>query len=125
MQKALRSAIPSPFSYHLPRPTIRKPLNSSGTIRFAQSESGPHQSHQMDPEKQPTHPESETTDTMSSLGEGYATRSDEEGFGGIYGGNQYFPRKTDHQAPTEKFDDSQGSEVKEKEKARHQEKVAP
>lgn len=28
-------------------------------------------------------------DTMSSFGVGYATRSDEEGFGGIYGGNQY------------------------------------
>lgn len=25
---------------------------------------------------------------MSSFGEGYATRCDEEGFGGIYGGNQ-------------------------------------
>lgn len=28
-------------------------------------------------------------DVMShSFGEGYATRSDEEGFGGVYGGNQ-------------------------------------
>ena len=27
-----------------------------------------------------------------SFGEGYATRSDEEGFGGIYGGNQSFPK---------------------------------
>lgn len=31
----------------------------------------------------------ETRDVMShSFGEGYATRSDEEGFGGVYGGNQ-------------------------------------
>ena len=31
-------------------------------------------------------------DTMShSFGEGYATRSDEEGFGGVYGGNQSKP----------------------------------
>lgn len=35
-------------------------------------------------------------DVMShSFGEGYATRSDEEGFGGIYGGNQFFPNKDD------------------------------
>jgi len=27
-----------------------------------------------------------------SFGEGYATRSDEEGFGGIYGGNQSMPK---------------------------------
>lgn len=27
-----------------------------------------------------------------SFGEGYATRSDEEGFGGIYGGNQSIPK---------------------------------
>lgn len=27
-----------------------------------------------------------------SFGEGYATRSDEEGFGGIYGGNQSLPK---------------------------------
>jgi hypothetical protein len=27
-----------------------------------------------------------------SFGEGYATRSDEEGFGGIYGGNQCIPK---------------------------------
>lgn len=27
-----------------------------------------------------------------SFGEGYATRSDEDGFGGIYGGNQSVPK---------------------------------
>ncbi|XP_021908183.1 uncharacterized protein LOC110822384 isoform X2 [Carica papaya] len=33
-----------------------------------------------------------TSDVMEiSFGEGYATRSDEEGFGGIYGGNQRMP----------------------------------
>jgi hypothetical protein len=38
-------------------------------------------------------------DVMShSFGEGYATRSDEEGFGGIYGGNQSFP-KPEHDEP--------------------------
>lgn len=33
---------------------------------------------------------------MSSFGEGYATRSDEEGFGGIYGGNQEDEEKVVH-----------------------------
>ncbi|KAK8511531.1 hypothetical protein V6N12_038133 [Hibiscus sabdariffa] len=59
-------------------------------------------------------------DVMSdSFGEGYATRSDEEGFGGIYGGND---KKTDEEnhANLPDYDKTQGSEVKEKEKARHQ-----
>lgn len=30
-----------------------------------------------------------------SFGEGYATRSDEEGFGGTYGGNQSFQKHKD------------------------------
>jgi hypothetical protein len=35
----------------------------------------------------------ELRDVMShSFGEGYATRSDEEGFGGIYGSNQSLPK---------------------------------
>lgn len=58
---------------------------------------------------------------MTSFGEGYATRSDEEGFGGIYGGNQYVVKdKNGH----EEFDHKQGSEVKETEKARNQSKAA-
>ncbi|XWS33760.1 hypothetical protein CRYUN_Cryun22dG0111000 [Craigia yunnanensis] len=53
-------------------------------------------------------PKEKSGDVMShSFGEGYATRSNEEGFGGIYGGN-------------ETYDQTQESEVKEKEKARHQ-----
>uniref|UniRef100_K4BB45 Uncharacterized protein n=1 Tax=Solanum lycopersicum TaxID=4081 RepID=K4BB45_SOLLC len=60
-------------------------------------------------------------ETMSSFGEGYATRSDEEGFGGIYGGNQEDEEKVVHGS---EFDNKQGSEVKEKEKARNQSEVA-
>ncbi|KAG2720056.1 hypothetical protein I3760_02G018000 [Carya illinoinensis] len=71
-------------------------------------------------------PNEKLGDVMShSFGEGYATRSDEEGYGGIYGRNQSFP-----QAHTEQdkhihenhpaYDKTQGSEVKEKENARHQ-----
>ncbi|KAE7999920.1 hypothetical protein FH972_004303 [Carpinus fangiana] len=63
-------------------------------------------------------------DVMShSFGEGYATRSDEEGFGGIYGGNQSIPNPEQDEHVHENhpaYDKSQGSEVKEKEKARHQ-----
>ncbi|KAK3224106.1 hypothetical protein Dsin_011131 [Dipteronia sinensis] len=67
-----------------------------------------------------------TGDVMShSFGEGYATRSDEEGFGGTCtGSNQSFPPKAgvdneiheNHPA----YDKTQGSEVKEKENSRHQ-----
>ncbi|XP_020218046.1 uncharacterized protein LOC109801401 [Cajanus cajan] len=63
-------------------------------------------------------------DLMShSFGEGYATRSDEEGFGGIYGGNQSIHKTQTENSVHENhpaYDKTQGSEVKEKEKARHQ-----
>ncbi|XVF17888.1 hypothetical protein REPUB_Repub10bG0163500 [Reevesia pubescens] len=58
-----------------------------------------------------------------SFGEGYATRSDEEGFGGIYGGNQSNPDTETDKGVNENhpaYDKTQGSEAKEKEKARHQ-----
>ncbi|XP_072972033.1 uncharacterized protein [Typha angustifolia] len=58
-------------------------------------------------------------DVMSdSYGEGYATRSDEEGFGGIYGGNDPIANPG-HSVKHPGHDNSQGSEVKEKEKARN------
>ncbi|KAF8406431.1 hypothetical protein HHK36_008518 [Tetracentron sinense] len=60
-----------------------------------------------------------------SYGEGYSTRSDEEGFGGIYSGNQSLPKpdedkdKIVHESHPG-YDKTQGSEVKEKEKGRCQ-----
>jgi hypothetical protein len=86
-----------------------------------------------------------------SFGEGYSTRSDEEGFGGVYGGNDPVENLgTEKIHPSHpgsctlcpqsdtwlcnvvlsvdrfagcvscaEYDTSQGSEVKEKEKARH------
>ncbi|XP_072972465.1 uncharacterized protein [Typha angustifolia] len=58
-------------------------------------------------------------DVMShSFGEGYATRSDEEGFGGTYGGNDP-DVNPGHRVNHPEYDKSQGSEVKEKEKARN------
>ncbi|KAK6258356.1 hypothetical protein SCA6_012830 [Theobroma cacao] len=75
-------------------------------------------------------PNEKTGDVMShSFGEGYATRSDEEGFGGTYGGNQSnskieMDKEIHENHPGElkavSYDKTQGSEVKEKEKARHQ-----
>ncbi|XP_027362155.1 uncharacterized protein LOC113869853 [Abrus precatorius] len=89
-------------------------------LRFCtQSDTDRDSAHKMDKTQKPSE---ETThgygDAMThSFGEGYATRSDEEGFGGIYGGNQS-TLKTDENHPA--YDKTQGSEVKEKEKARHQ-----
>ncbi|XP_006650516.2 uncharacterized protein LOC102720220 [Oryza brachyantha] len=62
-----------------------------------------------------------TGDVMThSFGEGYSTRSDEEGFGGVYGQNDpVFNPGTEVHPSHPDYDTSQGSEVKEKEKARH------
>ncbi|RCV41148.1 hypothetical protein SEVIR_9G110600v4 [Setaria viridis] len=62
-----------------------------------------------------------TGDVMShSFGEGYSTRSDEEGFGGVYGGTDPVEHHGTEIHPSHpEYDTSQGSEVKEKEKARH------
>ncbi|KAK4416561.1 hypothetical protein Salat_2481600 [Sesamum alatum] len=111
---------PSLFSYPLQNHIARKP---SATVRFVQATAEPKQPDSSDSMEQKQDPKSKTRDTMTSFGEGYATRSDEEGFGGIYGGNQYVAKDTDGKNATE-FDQNQGSEVKEKEKARNQSKVA-
>ncbi|XP_023543426.1 uncharacterized protein LOC111803316 [Cucurbita pepo subsp. pepo] len=62
----------------------------------------------------------QTGDIMTdSFGLAYACRSEYEGFGGIY----RWIKSTEEGAENEKkreYDKSQGSEVKEKEKARHQ-----
>ncbi|KAJ6916015.1 hypothetical protein NC652_018635 [Populus alba x Populus x berolinensis] len=72
-------------------------------------------------------PDDKNGDLMSrSFGEGYATRSDEEGFGGIYGGNRSITEvetdvKVEESHPDD--DETQGSGVEEKEKARFQTKA--
>ncbi|KAF7134984.1 hypothetical protein RHSIM_Rhsim08G0115500 [Rhododendron simsii] len=80
----------------------------------------------MDQQQQTNKRNTKTGDVTShSFGEGYATRCDEEGFGGIYGGNdplsseEKTPSKIIHESHPE-YDKTQGSEVAEKEKARHQ-----
>ncbi|CAL1376623.1 unnamed protein product [Linum trigynum] len=80
----------------------------------------PDSKHDMDKAQEP---KDKKGDAMShSFGEGYATRSDEEGFGGIYGGNDDDDVKLDKKIHEDHpdYDRSQGSEVKEKEKARNQ-----
>lgn len=54
-----------------------------------------------------------------SFGEGYATRCDDDGFGVVYGGVRSVP-KTEQDENHPAVDKSQGREVQEKEKARHQ-----
>ncbi|XP_021848950.1 uncharacterized protein [Spinacia oleracea] len=55
-----------------------------------------------------------------SFGEGYSTRSDDEGFGGIYGGNDEGNAEMKVVQDPAHHDNDQGSEVKEKEKSRNQ-----
>ncbi|KAJ3697642.1 hypothetical protein LUZ61_001347 [Rhynchospora tenuis] len=81
------------------------------------------QKMEQEKEKRPLaeHGETKThADVMTdSFGEGYSTRSDEEGFGGVYGGNDPV-LNPGHNVNHPEYDKSQGSEVKEKEKARNQ-----
>ncbi|KAK0603106.1 hypothetical protein LWI29_001496 [Acer saccharum] len=101
--------------------------HKSSAVRFRQATTmqsmRPEKSESTDKSRNPTE---KTGDVMShSFGEGYASRSDEEGFGGTgTGSNQSFPPKAgvdkeiheNHPA----YDKTQGSEVKEKETSRHQ-----
>ncbi|KAK8937940.1 hypothetical protein KSP40_PGU011656 [Platanthera guangdongensis] len=65
-------------------------------------------------------PPTASWDAMSdSFGHGYSTRSDDEGFGGICAGNQFLRDGGEEPVAAE-----QGSEVKQKERARHQEDAA-
>ncbi|PWA81792.1 hypothetical protein CTI12_AA184770 [Artemisia annua] len=95
-----------------------------GTVRFQQASAGQEEPENMDKKNKENEEAQKKGDVMSdSYGEGYATRSDEEGFGGTYGSNQSFSRDdTDKVAHgnSPDYDKSQGSEVKEKEKARNQ-----
>ncbi|XP_051141019.1 uncharacterized protein LOC127258269 [Andrographis paniculata] len=72
------------------------------------------------PEQKPPQAET-TTNEMDSFGEGYSTRAEEEGYGGIYGygGNQSFLKDN-----TNESEKNQGSEVKEKERGRQQNQLS-
>ncbi|XP_062157172.1 uncharacterized protein LOC133864775 [Alnus glutinosa] len=113
----------TPLLYNAGRQAYGLRLRKGATMATQQPDSKQNTDKPQKPNLNPN-PNEKTGDVMShSFGEGYATRSDEEGFGGIYGGNQSFP-KPEHDEPVHEnhpaYDKSQGSEVKEKEKARHQ-----
>ncbi|POO02540.1 late embryogenesis abundant protein [Trema orientale] len=105
--------LPPNFGRKAPVVGLRKATNSTSGEPHSNMDKGKEEN-----------PNEKTGDVMShSFGEGYATRSDEEGFGGIYGGNQSIPKAPDDPVIHENhpdYDKTQGSEVKEKEKARHQ-----
>ncbi|KAI3500071.1 hypothetical protein L2E82_18452 [Cichorium intybus] len=93
------------------------------TVRFQQASAGTEEPDNME-KKEEAEEVQKKGDVMShSFGEGYATRSDEEGFGGVYGGNQSLSHDDEDKVVHGNhpdYDKTQGSEVKEKEKARHQ-----
>ncbi|KAJ7944282.1 Late embryogenesis abundant protein [Quillaja saponaria] len=113
-----------PYSPNL----VSTSLLSAFGLRFRQVtkiSSQPDSKHNMDKAQNQTPNEKPAGNVMShSFGEGYATRSDEEGFGGTFSDNQSFPNKVDQDKLIHEnhpaYDKTQGSEVKEKEKARCQ-----
>ncbi|GAB4849137.1 hypothetical protein Ancab_003946 [Ancistrocladus abbreviatus] len=122
LQALKQKVIGSPLPFHIQDQLGRRSV--AAAVRFAHV-SGSDSKTSMDKTNpmlnNPT--DKPAGDVMShSFGEGYATRSDEEGFGGVYGGNESETIEGDrvihenHPA----YDKTQGSEVAEKEKARHQ-----
>ncbi|KAJ4714420.1 Late embryogenesis abundant protein [Melia azedarach] len=128
MNNAIRSfRANSPTAFLSPLPsTLGQKVSSVKLRQVTTLANKPENPQNMDSSKKmdPNNPKEKNEDVMSdSFGEGYATRSDEEGFGGIYGGNQSIPsveidKQIHENHPA--YDKTQGSEVKEKEKGRHQ-----
>ncbi|XP_002267045.4 uncharacterized protein LOC100256467 [Vitis vinifera] len=127
MHRAIRSVgAPQPalWSSHLPSKVGRRTCG----VRFRQSE--PENQDDMEKikiQKKEKLSSVERDEMSTSFGVAYATRSDEEGFGGIYGGNQSLGEceKETAQENHNDYERTQGSDVKEKEKARHQKEKAP
>ncbi|XP_057498904.1 uncharacterized protein LOC130783350 [Actinidia eriantha] len=117
----------SPLQYQIGRRNSRLRFQQPATVANQSQETNNKMEKQQQKPEQTNNRNAKPGDVMSdSFGEGYATRSDEEGFGGTYGGNDSFAKqeqldknKIIHDNHPE-YDKSQGSEVAEKEKARHQ-----
>ncbi|KAF5961049.1 hypothetical protein HYC85_002258 [Camellia sinensis] len=112
-----QSLLSSPIPYHIGR----RSCSSSG-LKFRRESNK--KSDNME-QKQNNNPNAKTGDVMShSFGEGYASRSDEEGFGGTTCDASDAASKIEQDRMIHEnhpaYDKSQGSEVAEKEKARHQ-----
>ncbi|XWS29299.1 hypothetical protein CRYUN_Cryun24cG0017000 [Craigia yunnanensis] len=119
--RSVRAQPPANFSYFL-QFSLGQRISAISFRTVTSSSRSPENPKSMDQKE--NNPKEKTGDVMSnSFGEGYATRSDEEGFGGTNGGNQskskiQMDKEINENHPA--YDKSQGSEVKEKEKARHQ-----
>ncbi|KAL0921862.1 hypothetical protein M5K25_008976 [Dendrobium thyrsiflorum] len=102
-------------------PTNRR----SAAFRFFSGSAEP--SKEMEKGQEQQNPPATKGDIMSdSFGHEYATRSEEEGFGGIYGSDQTL--KTNGEDEDNPFtleqNEGQGSEMKKEKKARQEEKEA-
>ncbi|KAJ8764320.1 hypothetical protein K2173_006060 [Erythroxylum novogranatense] len=121
--RSVRAYSPKVFFSSTPN-QLRQRASRVSFRQFTTMSNKPEGDNKMDKAQKSQNPTEKEGDLMShSFGEGYATRSDEEGFGGIYGGNQSIPdddtdKKIHENHPS--YDKTQGSEVKEKEKARFQ-----
>ncbi|KAH7851688.1 hypothetical protein Vadar_015367 [Vaccinium darrowii] len=128
-KKVLRSIrVQSPTLFSSPQfPYQISRSNCSSGLSFKQK---PAADDKMDKQQQQTNNRNTKTGdvTSHSFGEGYGTRCDDEGFGGTYGGNDPLSKEDQEQPQASKiiheshpeYDRTQGSEVAEKEKARHQ-----
>ncbi|KAI7739389.1 hypothetical protein M8C21_010732 [Ambrosia artemisiifolia] len=93
------------------------------SVKFEQASAGNQEPDNMDKKEEAKEVEKKGDVMSHSFGVAYATRSDDEGFGGTYGGNQSLSHDDEDKivhGNSPEYDTTQGSEVKEKEKARHQ-----
>ncbi|XP_044480657.1 uncharacterized protein LOC123207344 [Mangifera indica] len=128
MNQAIRSFTANPLTV-LSSPLPYRFGQKASVVKFRQLTTQyrrPENSSSMESKekKDPNNTQEKSGDVMShSFGEGYSTRSDEEGFGGTCGSNQFLPKDESEKGIHENhpaYDKTQGSEVKEKEKGRHQ-----
>ncbi|URD93288.1 hypothetical protein MUK42_30032 [Musa troglodytarum] len=108
-------------------PRLAPVTRRGGTLCFSSGQAAPSQydgsERKMDRSMGENPSKTQHGDTMrNSFGEGYSTRSDEEGFGGTNAGSQAIGSPSEITHP--EYDKSQGSEVKAKEKARNQQHAA-
>ncbi|KAF8406430.1 hypothetical protein HHK36_008517 [Tetracentron sinense] len=83
-------------------------------VRFRQAKTVSMKPENQDNMEKTQNQNEKTGDVMShSYGEGYSTRSDEEGFGGNYSGNQSLPKPDEDKDKIvhESYDKTQGSEL--------------
>ncbi|CAA3014455.1 Hypothetical predicted protein [Olea europaea subsp. europaea] len=121
MFNAVRSVRVQPPSAAVFSSQLQNNISRRGRrVRFVQAMSGPNQPPSTEKIEKSQESKNQRGGCIDSFGEGYATRSDEEGFGGIYGRNSGEDEETNVHGNAPEYDESQGCEVKEKERARNQ-----